>query len=147
MQKWRKRTNVSDAPMGPKAIHSTVLTPEEEAMIVAFRRHTLLSLDDCLYGLQPTIPHLTRSALHRCLQRHGISRLPEVDGDKPARQKFKAYPIGFCGCRPECNRFDRMRVIECGLLSGLPMRHFQKPRASMVICGSGPNLLPELYCS
>ena len=64
-------------------------------MIVAFRRHTLLPLDDCLYGLQPTIPHLTRSSLHRCLQRHGISRLPDVDGDKPARQKFKAYPIGY----------------------------------------------------
>ena len=63
-------------------------------MIVAFRRHTLLPLDDCLYALQPTIPHLTRSSLHRCLQRHGISRLPGV-GDKPARRKFKRYPIGF----------------------------------------------------
>lgn len=40
------------------------------------RRHTLLQLDDCLYGLQPTIPHLTRSALHRCLQRHEISGCP-----------------------------------------------------------------------
>ncbi len=50
---------------------------------------------DCLYALQPTIPHLTRSALHRCLQRHGISRLPDVEGDKPKRQKFKRYPIGF----------------------------------------------------
>jgi hypothetical protein len=68
---------------------------EEEAMIVAFRRHTLLPLDDSLYTLQPTIPHLTRSSLHRCLQRHGISRLPETDGDKPARKKFKDYPIGF----------------------------------------------------
>ena len=29
------------------------------------------------------------------LQRHGISRLPEVDGDKPARKKFKAYPFGY----------------------------------------------------
>lgn len=75
--------------MGPKAIHSSVLTLEEEAMIVAFRRHTLLPLDDCLYGLQPTIPHPTRSALHRCLQRHGISRLPEMEGDKPAKKKFK----------------------------------------------------------
>jgi hypothetical protein len=28
--------------------------------------------------LQATIPHLTRSSLHRCLQRHGISRLPEL---------------------------------------------------------------------
>ena len=42
-------------------------------MAVAFRRHTLLPLDDCLYALQPTIPHLTRSSLHRCLQRHGIA--------------------------------------------------------------------------
>ena len=56
---------------------------------------TLLPLDDCLYALQPSIPHLTRSALHRCLQRHGISRLPDVEGDKPQRQKFKRYPIGF----------------------------------------------------
>ena len=56
-------------------------------MIVAFRRHTLLPLDDCLYALQPTIPSLTRSALHRCLQRHAISRLPDVEGDKPKRQR------------------------------------------------------------
>jgi transposase InsO family protein len=95
VQKWRKRASVNDAPMGPKAVHSTVLTIEEEAMIVAFRRHTLLPLDDCLYGLQPTIPHLTRSELHRCLQRHGISRLPDMHGDKPEKRKFKAYPIGY----------------------------------------------------
>ena len=66
-----------------------------EAIIVAFRRHALLPLDDCLYALQPTIPHLTRSSLHRCLQRHGISRLPEVEGDKPGKKKFKRYPIGY----------------------------------------------------
>ncbi|MBR0652086.1 transposase family protein [Roseomonas terrae] len=58
-------------------------------------RHTLLPLNDCLCALQPTIPHLTRSPLHRCLKRHGISRLPETDGDKPARKRFKAYPIGY----------------------------------------------------
>ena len=81
--------------MGPKELRSTVLTLEEEAVIVAFRRHTLLPLDDCLYALQPTIPHLTRSSLHRCLQRHGIARLPDTDGDKPKRSRFKAYPIGF----------------------------------------------------
>lgn len=81
--------------MGPKAPRSTVLTAEEEAMAVAFRKHTLLPLDDCLYALQATIPHLTRSALHRCLQRHGISRLPEIERDKPAKQPFKPYPIGY----------------------------------------------------
>ena len=92
--KWRKRDFVSDAPMGPKQVRSTVLSPEEEAMIVAFRKHTLLSLDDCLYALQTSIPHLTRSSLHRCFQRHEISRLPEVEGSKP-RKAFKTYPIGF----------------------------------------------------
>src|SRR5438132_857333 len=93
--KWRKRAFVHDAAMGPKTPRSTVLTTEEEAVIVAFRRHTLLPLDDCLYALQATIPHLTRSSLHRCLQRHGISRLPEVGGDKPGKKKFKSYPIGY----------------------------------------------------
>jgi hypothetical protein len=92
--KWKKRTDVHDAPMGPKQPRSTSLTLEQEAMCVAFRRHTLLPLDDCLYALQSSIPSLTRSSLHRCFQRHGISRLPEVDGDIPAKKKFKKYPLG-----------------------------------------------------
>ena len=57
VQKWRKRATVADAPMGPKVVRSTVLSIEEEAMVVAFRRHSLLPLDDCLYTLQATIPH------------------------------------------------------------------------------------------
>ncbi len=67
--KWRNRVTVEDLKTGP--------------------------MDDCLYALQPSIPHLTRSALHRCLQRHGRSRLPGIEGDKPKRQHFKRYPIGF----------------------------------------------------
>ena len=93
--KWRKRQSVEDRKTGPREPRSTVLSEEDEAVIVAFRRHTLLPLDDCFYALQPTIPHLTRSSLHRCLQRHGISRLPDIDGDKPRKQRFKRYPIGF----------------------------------------------------
>jgi hypothetical protein len=68
---------VADVPTRPKT--PTVLTTEEEAVIVAFRRYTLLP----------------RSSLHRCLQRHGRGRLPEVEGEKPAKTKFKSYPIGF----------------------------------------------------
>ena len=93
--KWRKRQTVEDQKTGPKKPRSTVLSEDEEAMVVAFRRHTLLPLDDCPYALQPSIPQLTRSSLHRCLQRHGISRLPNVEGDKPKRQKFNRYPIGY----------------------------------------------------
>jgi transposase InsO family protein len=93
--KWKNRTSVTDVPTGPKEPRSTVLSIEEEAIIVAFRKHTLLPLDDCLYALQPTVPHLTRSSLHRCLQRHGIGRLPDVEGGKSAKKKFKSYPIGY----------------------------------------------------
>jgi transposase InsO family protein len=93
--KWKNRVSASDLPAGPKEAKSTVLSIEDEAIIVAFRRHTLLPLDDCLYALRATIPHLTRSSLHRCLHRHGISRLPETEGTRPPKKKFKAYPIGF----------------------------------------------------
>lgn len=92
--KWKQRTHVTDLPMGPKEPHSTVLTLKQEAACVAFRTHTLLSLDDCLDALQSSIPMLTRSSLHRCFQRHGISRLPEVEGRKPPQRQFKQYPIG-----------------------------------------------------
>jgi hypothetical protein len=95
VHKWKRRTFTHDAAMGPKEARSTVLTAEEEAIVVAFGQMTLLPLDDCLYTLQSSIPTLTRSALHRCFKRHGISRLPAVEGDKPAKKKFKAYPIGY----------------------------------------------------
>lgn len=94
VMKWRKRSSVEDMPMGPKDVRSTVLSVAEEALCVAFRKHTLLPLDDCLYALQATIPHLTRSSLHRLFQRHDISRLPQTEGDKP-KKKFRQYPIGY----------------------------------------------------
>jgi len=38
---------------------------------------------------------ITRSSLHRCLERHGISRLPEMEGDKPKTKRFADYAIGY----------------------------------------------------
>lgn len=93
--KWRKRNFTKDAAMGPREPRSTVLSIEEEAACIAFRKTTLLSLDDCLYALQSAIPKLTRSSLHRLFQRHGINKLPEVDSDKKNKTKFKSYPIGY----------------------------------------------------
>ena len=75
IQKWRKRETTTDAPMGPKEPRSTVLTPEEEAVIVAFRRRTLLPLDDCLYGLQPRSRIAYGRRCTAALERHGISRM------------------------------------------------------------------------
>ena len=84
IQKWRRRDH--DAAMEPEKARSSTLMLEQEAVVVAFRRPTLPPLSDCLYALQPSLPHLTRSSLHRCLQRHGISRLPEIEDYKPSKQ-------------------------------------------------------------
>ena len=56
--KWRKRSSAADLPTGPKEPHSTVLSLEEEALVVAVRKHRLLALDDRLSALQATIPRL-----------------------------------------------------------------------------------------
>ena len=94
--KWKKRDDTKDLPMGPKKIKSTVLSEAEEEVIVTFRKLTELPLDDVLYSLQETIPHLTRSSLHRCLKRHGCSVLPKKEVSASAdKKKFKQYPIGY----------------------------------------------------
>lgn len=43
-----------------------------------FRRQTLLPLDDCVYAFQLGIPGLTRTTLHRCFERNGISSLAKL---------------------------------------------------------------------
>jgi hypothetical protein len=89
-ERWVGSKNVA------RRIYEAKITPAVgDDPIVAFRQHTLLPLDDCLYALQATIPHLTRSSLHRCLQRHGISRLPDIEDGKGIKRKFKTYPIGY----------------------------------------------------
>lgn len=91
--KWRKRGSVEDQRTGPKNPRSTVLSIEEEAMAVTFRQYTLLPLDDCLEALQTAIPKLTRSSLHRLLQRHGISQLPR--GTIGKSTGLQQYSIGY----------------------------------------------------
>ena len=87
--KWRSRKaeGVEDRPTGAAAQPSrSVLTPQDEAVICEFRRQTRLPLDDCYDCLKDQIPALTRSNLHRCLQRYGLSRLPkEADEAAPKR--------------------------------------------------------------
>ena len=93
--KWRRRTSTSDLAMGPRRPRSSVLTEAEEALVVEFRRRTLLPLDDVPGCLRDAIPKLTRSALHRCLRRHGISRLPRDEEKASKRRHFAATAIGY----------------------------------------------------
>jgi transposase-like protein len=101
--KWRRRTTTADRPMGPARPRSTVLTEAEEAIVVESRRRTLLPLDDLLGCLRETIPGLSRSALHRRLARHGISRLPRDEERASKRKRFAETKIGYVdidACEP-----------------------------------------------
>jgi transposase InsO family protein len=93
--KWRRRRSTADARMGPSRPRRSVLTEAEEAIVVAFRRRTLLPLDDVLGCLREAIPTLSRSALHRCLKRHGISRLPQDPEKASKRRRFAETRIGY----------------------------------------------------
>ena len=79
--------------MGPKERRSSTLTELEEAACVAVRVQARLPLDDLFAVMREAVPRLTRSALHRALQRHGVSRLPQEPEEKGKR--FKAYEIGY----------------------------------------------------
>jgi hypothetical protein len=92
---WRKRTTTADQPMGPARPCRTPLTKTEEAIVVEFRRRTLLPLDDVLGCLRESIPKLTRSALHRGLVRHGLSRLPKDNENASKRGRFAETRIGY----------------------------------------------------
>ena len=93
---WRKRDHVSDLPFGPKKLR-TVLTDIEQKAICIFRKATNHSLDDCYIALKDSIPNLSRSNLHRCLKRNGISVLPKEEKtvSSAGKKKFKTYEIGY----------------------------------------------------
>jgi hypothetical protein len=40
-------------------------------------------------------PTLLGQSLHRCLKRHGISRLPEIADEKAAKKPFKTHPMDY----------------------------------------------------
>jgi hypothetical protein len=81
--------------MGPKPPHATVLTKAEAALSVTCRRQTRLPVDDGLDAWPSTMPHLTRSALHRWWLRHGINRWPAIEGDTPQKKTFQPSPMGY----------------------------------------------------
>ena len=45
--KWRKCETVEDCKTGSTYPNFTVLSADEEPMVIAFRRHKLLLMDDC----------------------------------------------------------------------------------------------------
>jgi hypothetical protein len=80
--KWRKRAFVHDAAMGPRTPRSTVLSAEEEALVIAFRKHTLLALDDCLY------PPAARGTPRRLLGRYNFAKAAQ---DPPRAHALRTH--------------------------------------------------------
>ena len=97
--------------MGPKTPRSTVLSAKKEAVVVAFRQHTLLPLDNCLYALQPTNPHLPRSLLHRCLQPW---HQPTAGREATSRQKESRHTAASISTSPK----SRRQLHHCTLRGG-----------------------------
>src|SRR3984885_3100274 len=73
--KWKAREFIFDERMGPKKARSSLLTLEDEAIILAYRWRTRLALDDAHLRLKRLMPNLSRSTLYRCLKRRGLSRI------------------------------------------------------------------------
>lgn len=63
---------MADLPTGPKKLRSTVLTVEQEAVIVAFRKHTLLPLDDSFMLCRPSIFTAVQEQLGLKLERQMV---------------------------------------------------------------------------
>ena len=92
--KWKNRDSVGDKPMGAKKLN-TVLSELEQKAICVFRKTTSLPLDDCYLALRDQISNLSRSNLHRCLKRNGLSVLPKEEKNIREKKKFKDYEIGY----------------------------------------------------
>ena len=71
--RWKGRNAVLDRSTRPHRL-ATTITEWEEALIVELRRSLALPIDDITEAMRRCVnPSLSRSAIHGCLQRHGLS--------------------------------------------------------------------------
>jgi len=71
--RWKSRQDVADRSTRPQRL-ATTMTAWEEGLIVELRRSLALPLDDILEAMRRCLnPKLSRSCIHRCLQRHRLS--------------------------------------------------------------------------
>jgi transposase InsO family protein len=93
VRRWRNRQQVADRATTPHTL-ATRFSAEEEAIAVELRTRLQLSLDDIIEVMRRCLrPDISRSALHRCLKRHGVSQRPP--DPKPQTQRFDPQPFGY----------------------------------------------------
>ena len=102
-RKWKNRESPEDLSHRPHKLNTT-LTPAQEAIAVELRCMALLPLDDLVAVVREFInPDVSRAGLDRCLRRHGVGNLRELQAKaladagetKPALKTFKDYEPGF----------------------------------------------------
>ena len=102
-RKWKGRDCPQDLSHRPHKL-STTLSPAQEAIAVELRRSTLLPLDDLVAVVREFIhPGVSRSGLDRCLRRHGVANLRQLQAQaladagevQPPVKTFKDYEPGF----------------------------------------------------
>ena len=77
--------------------------------------------------LRDSAPKLTRSSLHRCLERHGISRLPENPDKASKRGKFAQTAIGYV-------HLDISELRLAGASSTCSWPSTECPRRNRLVC-------------
>jgi transposase InsO family protein len=93
IRRWRGRRDSLDRSSRPHTL-STDFCVEEEEIAVELRTRLGLSLDDVLEVMRRCLrPEISRSALHRCLKRRGVSARPS--NPKEAAQRFAPEPFGY----------------------------------------------------
>lgn len=93
IRRWRGRTAVNDRSHRPNRL-TTSLSAMEETLVCELRTSLQLPLDDIVEVMRRCVNEkLSRSALHRCLQRHGISR--RTRPDRPGIGVFEQATVGF----------------------------------------------------
>jgi hypothetical protein len=86
IRRWKGRSTVADGSHTPKRL-AISLTPAGEELVLELRRKLALPLDDLAEVMKRCVnAKLSRSAIHRCLKRHGLSR-----AERPASLRFRAY--------------------------------------------------------
>jgi hypothetical protein len=93
VRRWKPRTTVADGSHVARRL-AVSLTDIEQRLVLELRTALQLPLDDIVEVMHRCVsPKLSRSAIHRCLKRHGVSARP-----KPARRRigtFETAGVGF----------------------------------------------------
>jgi len=93
IRRWKGRSSAADGSHTPKRLRIS-LTATEEEIVRELRQRLELPLDDIVETMKRCVnPKLSRSAIHRCLVRHGISRSKRPAPKEPGR--FDKHPFGF----------------------------------------------------